>query len=420
MVGGAFSVHRPSDRRSNRPDVRYRSTREEPRVPFRLAHVVSHPIQYQAPLLRRLAQEPGLALKTFFLTDAGAQPFHDPGFNRVVQWDVPLLDGYDHQFIARGLTLPLKFNQPARCSWRRVFATGGFDAVWVNGYAHGPLLRAIAAAKWLGIKVLVRGESHDGLRRKEPHWRRAAQRALFRQVDAFLAIGSANRDFYLARGAAPERVHMAPYSVDNDYFRDRITAAASRRAALLTELQLSPSLPIVLFASKLQPRKRCGDLLRAYETIRAHTRAQIVVVGDGSERADLTEYVRARHLDEVRFVGFKNQSELPAYYDLCDVFVLPSDVEPWGLVVNEVMNAGKPVVVSDAVGAARDLVPDGRSGRVFPVGDVAALATHLRALIAQPHLRRRLGANARALVARWGIDATVAGIRSALHALSPA
>jgi glycosyltransferase involved in cell wall biosynthesis len=385
-----------------------------------LAHVVSHPIQYQAPLLRRLAQEPGLLLKTFFLTDAGAQPFHDPGFNRVVKWDVPLLDGYEHQFIARGLPLPLKFNQPARCSWRRAFAAGGFDAVWVNGYAHGPLLRAIAAAKWLGIKVLVRGESHDGLRRAEPRWRRAAQRALFRQVDAFLAIGSANRDFYVARGVAPQRVHLAPYSVDNEYFRERIDAAASRRATLLSELQLSPSLPVVLFASKLQPRKRCGDLLRAYEAIREDTPAQIVVVGDGTERGALMEYVREKRLEDVRFVGFKNQSELPAYYDLCDIFVLPSDTEPWGLIVNEVMNAGKPVVVSDAVGAARDLVPDGRSGCVFPVGDVAALAARLRTLISQPDLRRRMGAHARVLVGEWGIDATVAGIRSALHALSAA
>src|SRR6185436_4498187 len=157
-------------------------------------------------------------------------------------------------------------------------------------------------------------------------------------------------------------------------FRDNISAARTRRADLLSELRLSPSLPIVLFASKLQPRKRCGDLLCAYEMIREHTPAQIVVVGDGSESARLVEYARSRRLDEVRFVGFKNQSELAAYYELCDIFVLPSEQEPWGLVVNEVMNAGKPIVVSDAVGAARDLVPHGRSGCVFPVADISALA----------------------------------------------
>jgi glycosyltransferase involved in cell wall biosynthesis len=268
--------------------------------------------------------------------------------------------------------------------------------------------------------VLVRGESHDGLRRAEPRWRRAVQCALFRHVDAFLAIGSANRDFYLARGVAPDRIHMAPYSVDNDYFRDNIRAARTRRAALLSELRLSSSLPIVLFASKLQPRKRCGDLLCAYEMIRERTPAQIVVVGDGSERARLIEYARSRRLDEVRFVGFKNQSELAAYYDLCDIFVLPSEQEPWGLVVNEVMNAGKPIVVSDAVGAARDLVPQGHSGYVFPVADTAALARNLRILIEQPDLRRRMGDSARALVGDWGIEATAAGIRSAIHALSAA
>ena len=177
-------------------------------------------------------------------------------------------------------------------------------------------------------------------------------------------------------------------------------------------------MPIVLFASKLQARKRCADLLQAYESIRAQAPAQIVVVGDGPELARLTEYARSKRLDDVRFVGFKNQSELPAFYDLCDIFVLPSEREPWGLVVNEAVNAGKPIVASDAVGAARDLVLDGRSGCVFPVGDIAALASSLRLLIQDPDLRRRLGDNARALVAEWGIDATVAGVRSAIHALS--
>jgi glycosyltransferase involved in cell wall biosynthesis len=391
-----------------------------PAAVFRLAYIVSHPIQYQAPLLRRLAQEPGLLMKAFFLTSAGAEPFFDAGFSRVLEWDVPLLEGYRYQFVSRSLPLPLGFNQPTGFSWRRAFTAERFHAVWLNGYAHGPLLRAFAAAKWAGMQVLVRGESHDGLRQSEPVWRRAAQRALFRRVDAFLAIGSANRDFYLARGARPERIHMTPYSVDNDYFRDRVAIASSERAALLREWRLSPSLPIVLFASKLQPRKRCADLLQAYASIRRLAPAQVVVVGDGPEHATLTEYARSMGLDDVRFVGFRNQSELPAFYDLCDIFVLPSEREPWGLVVNEAMNAGKAIVASDAVGAVRDLVLHGCTGCVYPVGDVSALALNLRLLIEDRDLRRRLGDNARAVVAEWGIDATVAGVRSAVHALSAA
>jgi glycosyltransferase involved in cell wall biosynthesis len=388
------------------------------RGPFRLAYIVSHPIQYQAPLLRRLATEPGLRIKAFFLTDAGARPFHDPGFGRTVEWDLPLLDGYEHEFIRRNLPLPLRFNEPTGFSWRRIFASGRFDAVWLNGYAHGPLLRAFAAAKARGMKVMIRGDSRDGLRRSEPFWREAAQRVLFRSVDAFLAVGSANRDFYLKRGAMPDRVHLAPFSVDNHFIRQQIDAVRPRRAKLLEELRLLPSLPIVLFASKLQARKRCADLLAAFEALRPGTRAQLLVVGDGEERARLEEFVRSRGLSHVRFAGFRNQSELPALYDLCDIFVLPSEREPWGLVVNEAMNAGKPIVASNAVGAARDLVLHGRTGFTFPVGDIGALTACLQSLLDDETLRRRLGEAGRDIVARWGIEATAQGVRSAVDALS--
>jgi len=388
---------------------------------YRVAYVVSHPIQYQAPLLRQLAHQPDLEVKTFFLTDAGARPFSDRGFGRVVQWDIPLLEGYEHEFVAEGLPLPLAFDQPANFPWRRAFSTGSFNAVWLHGYAHGPLLRAFAAAKSLGLKVIIRGESRDGLREKEPLWRLAAQRFLFRRADRFLAIGSANRDFYLARGVAPDQIHMAPYAVDNGYFRDLVAAARPCRTTKLRELGLSADIPIILFASKLQERKRCSDLLRAYELIRTSQgpRAQILVVGDGPEMLNLQRYASSRALDDVHFLGFKNQSELPSFYDLCDVFVLPSAKEPWGLVVNEAMNAGKPVVVSDDVGAARDLVHHGKTGFVFPVGDVAGLASCLDALLQDPDLRHRMGAAAQDTVSAWGLDATVAGIRSAINALAP-
>jgi glycosyltransferase involved in cell wall biosynthesis len=380
----------------------------------RLAYVVSHPIQYQAPLLRRLAQEPGLRMKTFFLTDAGSEPFFDAGFGRTLQWDVPLVGGYDHQFVARNLPLPLRFNEP-RFSWTRAFRGERFDAVWVSGYAHGPLLRAIGAAKARRMKVIVRGESHDGLRRPTT-WRLTAQRLLFQCVDAFLAIGSRNRDYYLGRGVDARRIHLAPYSVDNDFFRMRLTVARQRRQALLKDLNLSASQPIVLFASKLQPRKRCADLLRAFAPLDGA--AQLVIVGDGPERPALEEFVREHQLRRVRFAGFRNQSEMPSFYDLCDLFVLPSDGEPWGLVVNEAMNAAKPVVVSDAVGAARDLVVEGDTGFIYPVGDIAALRAAVQRLVGDAQLRQRMGVAARTLVSGWGIDATVRGVRAALEAVA--
>src|SRR5208283_4761924 len=131
------------------------------------------------------------------------------------------------------------------------------------------------------------------------------------------------------------------------------------------------------------------------------------------ERARLESSARALRWDSIRFIGFRNQSELPAMYDLCDVFVLPSEREPWGLVINEVMNAGKPVIVSDRVGAGPDLVEDGVNGFVFPARDVAALADRLQRMIENPDARAAMGGRAFEKVARHGFDADRDGLLSA-------
>jgi glycosyltransferase involved in cell wall biosynthesis len=208
--------------------------------------------------------------------------------------------------------------------------------------------------------------------------------------------------------------------VDNDYFRRRIVAVRreNARTRLLDDLQLHPSHPTVLFVSKLQVRKRCSDLVAAFAALRPGTAAQLLIVGDGEERGRLEALVRAQGLPNVRFAGFRNQSELPAFYDLCDLFVLPSEREPWGLVVNEAMNAGRPVVASDAVGAARDLVRHGQSGFVYPVGDVARLRDCLQILLDHRELRLKMGSCARELVDGWGVEATLGGVRAAISALS--
>jgi glycosyltransferase involved in cell wall biosynthesis len=140
----------------------------------------------------------------------------------------------------------------------------------------------------------------------------------------------------------------------------------------------------------------------------------LLFVGDGEERHRLEERVRGLGWRSVLFLGFKNQSELPRYYDLCDVFVLPSAKEPWGLAVNEAMNAAKPVVVSDRVGCARDLVRDGLNGFVFPVGDIGALAERLRRLTDEPETARRMGEQSVRVIEKWNFDADIHGLLQAL------
>jgi glycosyltransferase involved in cell wall biosynthesis len=175
---------------------------------------------------------------------------------------------------------------------------------------------------------------------------------------------------------------------------------------------------VILFASKLQSRKRCSDLLEAYRNLSAGRGIEpfpyLVIVGDGEERAELESRSWAYGLDGVRFCGFRNQSELPGFFDLATVFVLPSRHEPWGLIVNEVMNAGQAVIVSDDVGCQPDLITDGVEGCVFPAGDVAALTDALRRVLATPETAAKMGERGLERIRRWSFEEDICGLRQAL------
>ena len=390
--------------------------------PYRIAYLVSHPIPYQAALLRYLAALPDIDLTVFFLSDISVREYRDPGFRVHLEWDVGLLDGYSYVFLpAYGGNGRLSFWRPFVHGLGRHLRQDRFDALWLHGWAHQANLRALCIAKRRGLKVLLRGESHlkDRPSRASKRWLK--QRVLPRflnSVDAFLAIGSWNREFYLHYGVPSERIFMMPYAVDNDFFQRKAAEAEGRRESLRAQLDLDPQRPLILYCSKFLRRKRAGDLLEAYIRLSPDGRREpdpyLLFIGDGEERPRLERRVEDLGWSSVRFLGFRNQTEMPGYYQLCDVFVLPSECEPWGLVVNEVMSVGKAVIVSDQVGAGADLVEDGRNGFVVPVGDVAALADRLGRLATNPGLAARMGEESRRRIAQWDFEADIQGIRQAL------
>ena len=390
---------------------------------FRIAYVVSHPIQYQAPLLRHLAEDGAIDVSVLFLSDLSTRSYRDPGFGHEVEWDTPLLEGYRHVFLpAWGSPTTLSFWQPLTRGLGREITRGRFDALWVHGYAHQALLQAMRLGRRRGLPVLLRGESHL---KSHPRGRARALvkdvllRWLFARLDGFLAIGSLNRSYYRHYGVGDDRLFSMPYAVDNAFFRTRAAESRPGRAGLRAELGLPAGAPVILFASKLVARKRARDLLSAFERLRAGWTGEppaLVFVGDGPERPELE--ARAAGGGTVRFAGFRNQSQMPRFYDLCDVFVLPSEHEPWGLVVNEVMNAGRPVVVSDHVGAGADLVVNGENGFVFPKGDVAALAGALVSVLRDPHRKSEMGRRSLDKVAGWSFEQDREGLLSSLHAVT--
>jgi glycosyltransferase involved in cell wall biosynthesis len=352
----------------------------------RLAYFVSHPIQYQAPLLRLIAAEPDIQLKVFFFSDFSLQAYQDPGFGQLVKWDIPLTEGYDCQFLdCWGSKQRQSFlRQPiARDIFDRL-KRGQFDAVWVHGWSWLCSLQAILAAEQLGIPILLRGESH-GL--KEPRhpvkqWaKRVFLKWLFQKVAGFLYVGTLNRRFYQNYGVSEARLFPMPYAVDNDFFQKQGMLKGKNREELRKSLNLEPGRPIILYAAKLIEVKRPQDLLAAYRLLSPdgvrEPEPYLLFVGDGALKSQLEGEAKATGWQSIRFLGFRNQSEMPSIYELSDVFVLPSSFEPWGLAVNEAMNAGKAVVVSDQVGCAPDLVIEGQNGRTFAVENVGALADAL-------------------------------------------
>src|SRR5208337_507215 len=392
---------------------------------LRLAYLVTHPIQYQAPLLRRLAREPGLDLTVFFCSDFTTKKFLDPSFGRVIDWDVPLLEGYRHEFLrALGGRERVSFWRPFNYGLARSLKEGRFEVLWIHGYNRWFHWLAMWSAKRLGLKVLIRDEATLSSSRRNIG-KRLLKTGFFaglnRLADGFLAIGSLNREYYRHYGIPAEKIFWMPYAVDNSFFQTEARKAGARREEWRRELGLVSGRPVILFLGKVEPRKRPADLLAAYiHLTRQAAMAEppyLLFVGDGEQRQPLEEVAREMQLEAVRFLGFKNQTELPAYYDLCDVLVLPSVHEPWGLVVNEAMNAGRAIIVSDQVGCGPDLVRNGENGYIFPAGEVAALAAALSKVLADPETCHRMGARSRDLISPWGFSEDLAGLRQALQAV---
>jgi glycosyltransferase involved in cell wall biosynthesis len=394
---------------------------------IRVAYFVSHPIQYQAPLLRRIVQEPDIDLTVFFSSDLSVRGYKDRGFGVHVEWDVPLLDGYKHEFLPRlGDGDELGFAKPLNWGIFNRLRKGRFDVVWVFGYSRLACLNAILAAKLLGIPVILRAESNlgDHARSRLTLIAKKMLFALLRSsADCVLPIGKRNQEYWRHYLGENFPAFLAPYAVDNDFFRRKAIEAAPHREIFRRELDLDPGRPVILFASKLQTRKRCIDLVEAFVRLAPapgmDPPGYLLIVGDGEERASLEARVRGSGLSSIRFLSFRNQTELPRFYDLCDIFVLPSYNETWGLIVNEVMNAGRPVIVTDQVGCQADLVHDGLNGFVYPAFDVDSLSQCLRRMIENPELRTTMGENSLRVIRQYSFEEDVSGLRAALELCKP-
>lgn len=397
--------------------------RIECRKIFKLAILGSHPIQYFSPLYKRLALEENIDLTVYYCSRQGVDEYQDIGLGITLQWDIPLLDGYNYKFLP-----DIWGNVPSMFTPRMLqlaifneIVHGGYDALWIYGYQHPTYLLAIAAAKMSKTALLIRTESHLKLARLQQRTmmnkiRPSILKLIHKLFDGALAIGANNAEHYRALGMADDKIFFVPFTVDNELFMSNNKWDESEIRSTRQELGIPLNMPGILFVGKLIPKKEPLVLLKAFCQMqrKLNRPAALVYVGEGELRAELERYCLENNVKDVVFAGFVNQSNINKYYAVANIFVLPSSEETWGLVLNEAMCAKNAVIVSNAVGATADLVLPGENGFTFPVGDVDALTAHLTTLVSDTELCQRMGERSLNIISQWSFEEDVSGIRLAL------
>jgi glycosyltransferase involved in cell wall biosynthesis len=387
---------------------------------LRVGILATHPVQYYVPWYRRLAER--VDLHVFYAHGQTPDGQAAAGFGVPFDWDLPLLEGYRHEFLenrARQPNVSRFWGCHTPDIGRRIRA-GGFDAFIVHGWGVRSYWQAMVACWRTGTPVLVRGDSQ--LPTARPVLWRALKVPIYRsfvpRFDGYLVVGERARA-YLRRYGAPEtRMFFAPHAVDNDFFERRSAALRPQRVAIREQWGLPANATVFLFAGKLVPRKRVDDFVQAvHRASTGQPRVWGLVAGDGPLRGTLESEV-ARRGWPVRFAGFLNQTEMPRAYAASDALVLPSDSsETWGLVVNEAMASGLPAVVSDAVGCGPDLVLSEETGAVFPCGEVGRMSSVLGTLADTPLRLAEMGLRARKRISLYSLDGAVDGAVAAIASI---
>jgi glycosyltransferase involved in cell wall biosynthesis len=383
----------------------------ETRRRFRLLVLATHPIQYRAPLYRRLSDEDWLDLEVWYGDDYGVRPTASPWGVRDFRWDTDLVSGYRHRFLRNTARRP----GPVHAAGIYNPGLGGEvartapDAVWVSGYASLHSWQSLLGAWRAKVPVLYASDSNvlAEPRGVKGALKRVVVPRVYRRIAAFLVSGTTNDLHYEAYGVPAEKRFPFPWAIDNERYANAADEARAVRDEIRARWGVAEGRDVVLFSGRLSPEKDPLTLLRAAQS---DPRLHMVVAGSGPLDGEVGRVAAERLAGRFTALGFVNQGAMPSVYAAADLLVLPSRFEPWGLVVNEALAAGCPVVAADRVGAAHDLVPPGFR---FRTGDPADLARAIEAWRGDRGVRSDPVGWARDRVRGFTFDADARGLREA-------
>lgn len=393
----------------------------------KLAIYAIHPIMYQTPIFKALndyISDHGLLLQVsvYFGDDLSLKEVYFEETKTTFKPDTPfLLDGYSYEFLKNYSRDARKgFLSRINPSIFKKLKEGGQEAILIHGYESLTAWLALFSAKLLGRKVLWRGESV--LRGTENRHsfknivKRLLLRTYFKNCDAVLYSCQGNKEYLLHYGVREETMLPIPCAVNNDFFLQEKERYGDRVDEVREELEIPSDHLILLFSARFTPRKRPLDLLKALEKI-DHSKISVLFVGDGPSRQEMEDFCQQKKIHAV-FTGFKNQSEISRYYSVADIDLVISDYDPSPKAMNEAMLFELPIIVTDVVGTAHDLVVDGENGFVIEVGAIDALAEKIDFLNKNRDQIPVMGRKSLEIVKEWNFEADVKGIIDAFHAVT--
>lgn len=386
----------------------------EQSVRRRLAVVASHPIQYHAPLYRELASQCDLTV--YFSHRASGADQARAGFQVAFEWDVDIFSGYEHIFLDNVASDPgpHHFGGCDTPSLFRYLANGKYDAILIQGWHLKSYLQALFYAKRLRIPSIARGDSQLATPRSalKRSIKSLTYPVFLRQFDAALYVGKRSKAYWSYYGYPDNRLFFSPHCIDTEWFADR--ASREVRAKKRTSLGISPNVSLLLFAGKLIDIKRPLDLVYAAALMRTSgIQAHLLIAGAGPLGDEITSTASALGVP-LHSLGFCNQSEMPAAYAAADLLVLPSENETWGLVANEALACGTPILLSNQVGSADDLAADRSAGDIYQSSSISDLSNAASRLLNYPPKKSDIRAKSHA----YSIKAASVGVIDAVSAIT--
>ncbi|WP_316759909.1 glycosyltransferase family 4 protein [Pedobacter aquatilis] len=375
---------------------------------FRLAIVISHPIQYYAPLFKILAGQNHLKLKVFY-TLGENEHLIDDGFKKKIAWDIPLLSGYEYEFLQNTAKKPgshhfMGIDNPFLIDKLKAFTP---NAILIYGWSYLSHFRTIMYFN-KKIPLWFRGDST--LIDQQPLFRAALKTILlgwvYRHVEKAFFVGQNSKAYFKHYGLKEQQLVFAPHSIDNKRFSiDRKTEAEQLRK----KFNISDSEILVLFSGKFEKKKDPLILLEAFCKLNK-VGLHLLFVGNGVLEKELKERAHKQAgvnaYSNIHFLGFQNQSVMPTIYQACDLFCLPSQGpnETWGLSVNEAMASSRAILVSDKVGCAIDLVTPQKNGYIFKSNDLDDLTNKLDILTNNFNELTKMGAYSNISIQNWSLQ----------------